>query len=50
LPLAKHLVELHGGTLSVESTLRVGTTITIMLPRERIVPKPARLKPARARA
>jgi signal transduction histidine kinase len=38
LPLAKRLVELHGGTLAVESALGVGTTVTIVLPRERIVP------------
>ncbi len=32
LPLAKALVELHGGTLSIESTPDVGTTVTITLP------------------
>jgi signal transduction histidine kinase len=37
LPLAKRLVELHGGTLTVESALGVGTTVTIALPRERVV-------------
>ena len=40
LPLAKRLVELHGGTLAVESALGVGTTVTIVLPRERIIPRP----------
>jgi len=50
LPLAKHLVELHGGTLIVESALSVGTTVTIVLPHERIVAKPARFPAARARA
>ncbi len=39
LPLAKRLVELHGGTLAVESALGVGTTVTIVLPRERVVPR-----------
>jgi signal transduction histidine kinase len=39
LPLAKRLVELHGGTLAVESALGVGTTVTIVLPHERIVPR-----------
>ena len=39
LPLAKRLVELHGGTLTVESALGVGTTVTIVLPRERVVPR-----------
>ena len=32
LPLAKALVELHGGTLSIDSTPDVGTTVTITLP------------------
>ena len=32
LPLAKALVELHGGTLSIESTPDEGTTVTISLP------------------
>jgi signal transduction histidine kinase len=37
LPLAKHLVELHGGTLTIESQVDVGTTVTIVLPSDRIV-------------
>jgi signal transduction histidine kinase len=37
LPLAKHLVELHGGTLSIESQVDVGTTVTIALPSSRVV-------------
>jgi len=37
LPLAKHLIELHGGTLTIKSEVNVGTTVTIVLPRERIV-------------
>ena len=41
LPLAKRLVELHGGTLTVESALGVGTTVTIVLPRARVVPRKA---------
>ena len=48
LPLAKHLVELHGGTLIVESALGVGTTVTIVLPPERILARP--VTPARVRA
>jgi signal transduction histidine kinase len=37
LPLAKHLAELHGGTLTIESQVKRGTTVTIMLPSDRIV-------------
>ncbi len=33
LPLSNALVELHGGTLTVESTLGSGTAVTIALPR-----------------
>jgi signal transduction histidine kinase len=43
LPLAKHLVELHGGTLKIESKLNAGTTVTFVLPAERIVRGPALL-------
>jgi signal transduction histidine kinase len=37
LPLAKDLVELHGGTLTIESEVNVGTTVTITLPPERLI-------------
>jgi len=37
LPLSKQLMELHGGTLSLESLVNVGTTVAITLPRERLV-------------
>ena len=40
VPLAKELIELHGGTLTIESALNVGTTVTIMLPPERIIRSP----------
>ena len=36
LPLAKHLVELHGGTMTLESQVNVGTTVTVVLPADRI--------------
>src|SRR5258706_6783787 len=36
-PLAKHLIELHGGTLTIKSQINVGTTVTIILPHERIL-------------
>ncbi|MBA2588489.1 MAG: HAMP domain-containing histidine kinase [Alphaproteobacteria bacterium] len=32
LPLTKELAELHGGSLTMESNMEVGTTVTIMLP------------------
>lgn len=35
LPIAKHLVELHGGRLELESVLGQGTTISIILPDSR---------------
>jgi signal transduction histidine kinase len=47
LPLVKHLVELHGGTIIVKSEVDVGTTVTIMLPPERIVLRAPRLTTAR---
>ncbi len=47
LPLAKDLIELHGGTLTVESQVNVGTTVTIVLPESRIIPPPATLLPLR---
>jgi signal transduction histidine kinase len=37
LPLAKHLVELHGGRLTVESQVNVGTTVTVILSADRVV-------------
>jgi signal transduction histidine kinase len=38
LPLAKMLVEKHGGTLTLDSTLGAGTTVTITLPAARLRP------------
>jgi signal transduction histidine kinase len=37
LPLAKHLAELHGGCLRIESSVNNGTTVTVTLPHERVV-------------
>jgi signal transduction histidine kinase len=37
LPLAKSLTELHGGSLSVESILNEGTTVTVRLPAGRVL-------------
>jgi signal transduction histidine kinase len=46
LPLAKHLADLHGGTLLIESEVNVGTKVTITLPVTRIVQGPAILASA----
>jgi signal transduction histidine kinase len=43
LPLAKRLVDMHGGSLSLSSEPGVGTVATIMLPLERIVANSAHL-------
>ncbi len=48
LPLAKQLVELHGGTFAIESKVNIGTTVTIVLPRERRIAAPAPLPALRA--
>ena len=37
LPLTVQLVESHGGTLEIESELRKGTTVTVLIPKERVV-------------
>jgi len=37
LPIAKSLIELHDGTLVVESAPKVGTTMTAMFPASRVV-------------
>ena len=48
LPLAKQLVELHGGTFRIESKVNSGTAVTFVLPPERIIASPVRLVAARA--
>ena len=37
LPLSKSLIELHGGSLDLQSELGEGTTVTIHLPAERVI-------------
>ena len=37
LPLTKSLVELHGGSLDLQSEVGIGTTVTVCFPAERIV-------------
>jgi PAS domain S-box-containing protein len=42
LPLAKALIELHGGTLDLASAVGIGTTVTLTLPPGRVLqPEPA---------
>jgi signal transduction histidine kinase len=38
LPLTRQLAELHGGSLTLESTVGYGTTVTLVLPAWRCVP------------
>ena len=40
LPLVKSFVELHGGTLDIQSGIGVGTTVTIRFPAERVLSAP----------
>ncbi|NQV58524.1 MAG: ATP-binding protein, partial [Alphaproteobacteria bacterium] len=35
LPLAKQFMELHGGTINIDSDKGKGTVVTLRLPRER---------------
>jgi len=37
LSLSKQLVELHGGTLDLESAIGLGTTVTVTFPSERVL-------------
>ena len=39
LPLAKKVMELHDGSLAVESEIGVGTTVTARLPARRVLPR-----------
>jgi signal transduction histidine kinase len=46
LPLAIGLAELHGASLSVQSTKEVGTTVTVTFPRDRSAPLTGARAPA----
>ncbi len=37
LPLARSLMELHGGSLTIDSTVGTGTTVTLRFPPERVI-------------
>jgi signal transduction histidine kinase len=39
LPLTKDLMELHGGTLEIESEKGYGTSVTVIFPKQRVVEK-----------
>ncbi len=50
LPVAKSLVELHGGRLQLESEPGIGTTVTVLLPEPPIAPAPPLLDARKATA
>lgn len=50
LPLAKSLIELHGGTLEIISARHAGTTIKIILPADRVKYVPASDRPGATNA
>uniref|UniRef100_UPI0013D4C759 ATP-binding protein n=1 Tax=Klebsiella pneumoniae TaxID=573 RepID=UPI0013D4C759 len=37
LPIAKNLIDMHGGTFTLKSKLRIGTEVTVTLPPERVM-------------
>jgi two-component system cell cycle sensor histidine kinase PleC len=37
LPIAKNLIDLHGGTLTLRSRLRIGTEVIVAFPPERVI-------------
>ena len=41
LPLVKRLVELHGGSVAIESEVGLGTTVIVTLPASRLIAAPA---------
>jgi len=44
LPLTKALVELHGGSLDLQSQVGVGTTVTVSFPTARIMRSPQEMR------
>ncbi len=49
LPIVKGLVDLHGGSFHIQSELRQGTEVTVILPAERVIEAMAQVKPAMRR-
>jgi len=41
LPLAKRLIELHGGTAELDSEFGIGTTVTLRFPPDRLISNPS---------
>jgi len=37
LPIAKNLIDLHGGTFTLKSKLRIGTEVIVTFPPERVM-------------
>ena len=50
LPLTKALVEMHGGSLDLQSEIGVGTTVTVRFPAERVIAQPGTDAFARSRS
>jgi two-component system, cell cycle sensor histidine kinase PleC len=54
LPIAKNLIDLHGGTFTLKSKLRIGTEVTVTFPPERVMaalaPFPEATPPIQPRA
>jgi two-component system, cell cycle sensor histidine kinase PleC len=54
LPIAKNLIDLHGGTFTLKSKLRIGTEVVVTFPPERVMsalaPIPAGAPPLQPRA
>ena len=47
LPIVKGLIELHGGTFTIKSEVRVGTEVIVMMPPERVMDALPQLDPER---
>lgn len=45
LAITKELIELHGGTMAIDSEVGVGTTVTVLLPERALAVKPQRREP-----
>ena len=50
LPIAKNLIDLHGGTFSLKSKLRIGTEVIVTFPPERVMSALAPIAERRAAA